>query len=141
MSERMGNGRDTAIVLSGGSINGALMQAGFLRRLGESELWPRVGWIFGTSAGALTGAMGALERFDAPDESLVGLQPADVFRANRLWRLPLVGSHEYSLPATIEERLGGPSELAEQLVAADIELVVCATDLSARPEPEEPGPH
>ena len=45
--------RDVAVVLSGGSMNGVLMELGFLRRLRESELWPRVGWIFGTSAGAL----------------------------------------------------------------------------------------
>ena len=48
-------GRDTAIVLSGGSVNGVLMELGFLRRLRETSLWPRVGWIFGTSAGALSG--------------------------------------------------------------------------------------
>jgi hypothetical protein len=137
----LGNDRDTALVLSGGSINGALMEAGFLRRLSESELWPRVGWIFGTSAGALAGTMGALERFDDFEEFLLGLQPADVFRPNRLWRLPLVGSHEYALPATIAERLDPPLTLAEGLVKAEIELVVCATDLTGDGAGTEPGPH
>jgi predicted acylesterase/phospholipase RssA len=135
------NERDTALVLSGGSINGALMEAGFLRRLGESALWPRVGWIFGTSAGALTGTLATLGRFDELDEFLLALDPADCFRPNRLWRLPLVGSHEYSLPATVAERLGDPAALAASIAAADIELVVCATDLTAGHESEEPGPH
>ena len=50
--------RDVAIVLSGGGVNGVLLQLGFLKRLRESELWPRVGCIYGTSAGALTGIDG-----------------------------------------------------------------------------------
>ena len=37
--------RDVAIVLSGGGINGVLMELGFLKRLQRSSLWPRVGWI------------------------------------------------------------------------------------------------
>jgi predicted acylesterase/phospholipase RssA len=138
---RTSNDRDTAIVLSGGSINGALMEAGFLRRLSESDLWPRVGWIFGTSAGALTGTMATLGRFDELDEFLLGLDPADCFRTNRLWRLPLVGSHEYALPATVAERLGDTTALAAAIAAAEIELVVCATDLTGGRESEEPGPH
>ena len=138
--ETVGDARDTALVLSGGSINGALLEAGFLRRLHESELWPRVGWIFGTSAGALAGTMGALERLDDLEEFLLGLQATDVFRPNKLWRLPLVGSHEYALPATVAERLEDTAELAEQLTRAEIELVVCATDLTAREE-GCPDPH
>ena len=51
----MDNGRDIAVVLSGGAVNGILMELGFLQRLRASALWPRVGWIFGTSAGALAG--------------------------------------------------------------------------------------
>jgi predicted acylesterase/phospholipase RssA len=135
------NDRDTAIVLSGGSINGALMEAGFLRRLSETTLWPRVGWIFGTSAGALTGTMATLGRFDELDEFLLGLEPADCFRPNRLWRLPLVGSHEYALPATVAERIDDPVALAVDLAASGIELVVCATDLTSERDTEEPGPH
>ena len=56
--------RDVALVLSGGGVNGVMMELGFLRRLRESALWPRVGWIFGTSAGALAGVMAALDRLD-----------------------------------------------------------------------------
>ena len=48
--------RDVAVVLSGGGINGVLLELAFLRRLSETALWPRVGWIHGTSAGALTRA-------------------------------------------------------------------------------------
>ena len=88
-----------AVVLSGGAINGVLMEAGFLKRLAESELWPRVGWIFGTSAGALAGVMAALDRIDELEEFLIELRPDEVFRPNRLWRLPLIGLHEYTLPA------------------------------------------
>jgi predicted patatin/cPLA2 family phospholipase len=40
-----------ALVLSGGGTNGVLMELGILQRIRESEYWPRVGWIFGTSAG------------------------------------------------------------------------------------------
>ena len=56
--------RDVALVLSGGGMNGVLMELGFLRRIRESSYWPRVGWIFGTSAGALTGSLAALDRLD-----------------------------------------------------------------------------
>ena len=42
-------------MLSGGAVNGVLMELGFLQRLRQSSLWPRVGWIYGTSAGALAG--------------------------------------------------------------------------------------
>ena len=37
--------KDVALVLSGGSVNGVLMELGFLRRVRESSVWPRVGWI------------------------------------------------------------------------------------------------
>ncbi|HEY8628074.1 MAG TPA: patatin-like phospholipase family protein [Gaiellaceae bacterium] len=130
----MNGERDVAVVLSGGGMNGVLMELGFLRRLREGELWPRVGWIFGTSAGALAGSMAALDRLDDLEEFLLQLQAHDVFRPNRLWRLPFAGVHEYALPATIAERLGDLTELARELRDAEIELVVCATDASsARP--------
>ena len=122
--------RDVAIVLSGGGMNGVLLELGFLRRLRESSLWPRVGRIYGTSAGALTGAMAALDRLDDLEEFLFDLQPADVFRPQRLWRLPLNGLHEYALPATITERLLEPHDLARQLNAAPVEVVIFATDVS-----------
>ncbi len=122
--------RDVALVLSGGGVNGVLMELGFLRRVRESELWPRVGFVFGTSAGALVGAMAALDRLDELEEFLYGLQPADTFRPNRLWRLPLLGLHEYVLPRTIAERVSDPVELGRALVACERELVVVATDAS-----------
>jgi predicted acylesterase/phospholipase RssA len=122
--------RDVAIVLSGGGMNGVLLELGFLRRLRESSLWPRVGRIYGTSAGALTGAMAALDRLDDLEEFLFELQPGDVFRPQRLWRLPLNGLHEYALPATITERLLEPHDLARQLNAAPVEVVIFATDVS-----------
>jgi CPA1 family monovalent cation:H+ antiporter len=52
------------VVLSGGGVNGVLMELGFLKRLRVSPLWPRVGVVFGTSAGALSGVMAALDRID-----------------------------------------------------------------------------
>ena len=122
--------RDVAVVLSGGAINGVLMEAGFLKRLAESELWPRVGWIFGTSAGALAGVMGALDRIDELEEFLIGLRPDEVFRPNRLWQLPLIGLHEYTLPATIDRKVGDLVALSEELSHADRELVVFASDVT-----------
>jgi predicted acylesterase/phospholipase RssA len=132
-------GPDVAIVLSGGSVNGVLMELGFLKRLHESSLWPRVGWIFGTSAGALAGCMAALDRLDDLERFLLDLEPAETFRPNRLWRLPLLGLHEYALPRTIEAKLGDPLELARALADSDRELVVCATDVSA--SDAEASPH
>jgi predicted acylesterase/phospholipase RssA len=122
--------RDVAIVLSGGGVNGVLMELGFLRRLQESELWPRVGFVFGTSAGALAGSMAALDRLDELEEFLLDLQPADTFRPNRLWRLPLLGLHEYVLPRTIAGRIGDPVDLGRDLAVCERELVVVATDAS-----------
>jgi predicted acylesterase/phospholipase RssA len=130
--------RDVAVVLSGGSINGVLMELGFLQRLRESPLWPRVGRIYGTSAGALSGVMAALDRLDDLETFLMGLQPQDTFRPQRLWQLPITGFHSYSLPQTIDERLGGIESLARGLAESPIELSVCVTDVS--PD-TPPGPH
>jgi predicted acylesterase/phospholipase RssA len=133
----VGNERDVAIVLSGGAINGVLMELGFLRRVRESPLWDRVGWIFGTSAGALAGTMAALDRLDELEEFLLGLRPDEVFRPNRLWRLPLLGLHEYSLPETIETRIGDLTLLAAELQGAERELVVFASDVTETERPTE----
>src|SRR4051794_30048780 len=110
--------RDVAIVLSGGAVNGVLMELGFLKRLRDSDLWPRIGWIYGTSAGALSGCMAALDRLDAFEEFMYRLQPDDTFRPNRLWRLPLLGTHDYRLPETVRERLGDIVEITRDLAAA-----------------------
>jgi predicted acylesterase/phospholipase RssA len=131
--------RDVALVLSGGSINGVMMELGFLQRVRESPLWPRVGWIFGTSAGALSGTMAALDRLEELERFLLELQGPDAFRPNRLWRLPLLGTHEYALPQTVDERLGDMSKVARELAASPVELVVCATDVTDTTGGDDPG--
>jgi predicted acylesterase/phospholipase RssA len=128
--------RDVALVLSGGGMNGVLLELGFLKRLREDALWERVGFIYGTSAGALSGTMAALDRLDDLESFLMRLQPHETFRPHRLWRLPLLGLHDYALPATIAERLAPMEELADGLRDVPVELVVCATDVSASDDEE-----
>jgi predicted acylesterase/phospholipase RssA len=127
---------DVAVVLSGGGINGVVLQLGFLRRLRTSALWQRVGWIYGTSAGALTGTMAALDRLDDLEAFVLGLQPEEVFRPRPLWRMP-GGLHDYTLPETIAERIGSAEELGRELARAEIELIVFATDVSDHVDAEE----
>lgn len=122
--------RDVAVVLSGGGMNGMLLEMGFLKRFRESPLWDRVGWFFGTSAGALSGSMAALDRLDDLEEFLLRLKPEETFRPNRLWRLPLLGTHDYVLPRTIAERLDPPEKLAADVARGEIEVVVVVTDVS-----------
>jgi predicted acylesterase/phospholipase RssA len=122
--------RDVAVVLSGGAINGVLMELGFLKRLRESELWPRVGWVYGTSSGALSGTMAALDRLDELEDFMLRLQPDETFRPHSLWRLPLLGSHDYRLPETVAERIGDVVALANELAKAPIGVTVFATDVS-----------
>jgi predicted acylesterase/phospholipase RssA len=131
--------RDVAVVLSGGAVNGVLMELGFLQRLRASELWPRVGWIYGTSSGALSGTMAALDRLDELQRFMELLQPEETFRPHSLWRLPLLGSHDYRLPATVRERLGDPLDMAHELRGGPIELRVCATDVTG--DRNGAGPH
>jgi predicted acylesterase/phospholipase RssA len=122
--------RDVAVVLSGGAVNGVLIELGFLKRLRESDLWPRIGWIYGTSAGALCGTMAALDRLDELEDFMLRLQPEETFRPHSLWRLPLLGSHDYRLPQTVAEYFGDLEDLARDLARAPVEMVVCATDVS-----------
>jgi predicted acylesterase/phospholipase RssA len=122
--------RDVAVVLSGGAVNGVLMELGFLKRLRESELWPRIGWIYGTSSGALSGTMAALDRLDELEDFMLRLQPEETFRPHSLWRLPLLGSHDYRLPETVAERIGDLVPLANELAQAPIEVTVFATDVT-----------
>ena len=122
--------RDVAVVLSGGAVNGVLMELGFLKRLRETDLWPRIGWIYGASAGALCGTMAALDRLDDLETFMLELQPNDTFRPHSLWRLPLLGTHDYRLPQTIDERIGSMVELMRDVAASPVELVVVATDVS-----------
>src|SRR2546425_153359 len=128
--------RDVALVLSGGGVNAVLMELGFLQRLRESDLWPRIGWIYGTSAGALAGTLAALDRVDELEEFLMGLRAEDAFRPHRLWQLPLLGLHDYALPRTIAARLGEPLALAQALRDAPVELVVLATDVTGDDDPD-----
>ncbi len=126
----MGDERNIALVLSGGGINGTLLETGFLQGLREhDDLWRRVGWIFGTSAGALAGSMATIDRLDDMEEFLLGLRPEESFRPNRLWQTPFTGLHDYALPETIAERLGPPRDLMAALTEAPIELVVSVTDV------------
>jgi predicted acylesterase/phospholipase RssA len=122
--------RDVAVVLSGGAVNGLLMELGFLKRLRETDLWPRIGWIYGTSSGAVTGVMAALDRLDELEDFMLRLQPEDTFRPHSLWRLPLLGSHDYRLPATVAEWLGDLTGIARELAESPVEVVVFATDVS-----------
>jgi len=122
--------RDVAVVLSGGGMNAVLLELGFLKRLRDSDLWARISVVFGTSAGALVGAMGAQNRLDELEEFLYSLQPEETFRRNRLWRLPLLGTHDYVLPDTIGERLGDIVSAARNLQDGPTELVVIVTDVT-----------
>jgi predicted acylesterase/phospholipase RssA len=128
------NRRDAALVLSGGGMTGVVMELGFLQRLRASEVWDRIGVAFGTSAGALAGCIAVLDRLDELEEFLLQLRPEDTFRANRLWRLPLLGTHDYVLPRTIAARFGDPTDLAQQLAHAERELVVIVTDVTPSPD-------
>jgi predicted acylesterase/phospholipase RssA len=129
--------RDLALVLSGGGMNGLLLELGFLERLRESPLWERVGWIYGTSAGALSGVMAALDRLEDMEAFVLALQPHETFRPNRLWQTPLSGLHDYALPETIAERLAPIEELAEDLATSPVELVVTVTDVTDDVLPDE----
>ena len=120
---------DTAVVLSGGSINGIFLQLGFLQALRASALWGRIGWVYGTSAGALSGCAVALDSLDEHEEFLMRLQPEDVFAAHDLWRTPFVGLHRYTLPETVAERFAEPVELARRVQAGPRELTVVTTDV------------
>lgn len=135
----MSGTRNVAVVLSGGGMNGILLELGVLQRLrSDEELWSRVGWIYGTSAGALAGVMAALDRLDELERFLIGLRPEETFRPNRLWQLPLTGLHEYRLPETIAARIAPPAELVAALHDAPIELVVCVTDVGTEVDEDEP---
>src|SRR4029079_11474129 len=64
------------------------------------------------------------------EEFMLLLQPEDTFRPHSLWRLPLLGSHDYRLPETIAEPLGDVESLARDLAQAPVEVVVYATDVT-----------
>ncbi|MGZ8687423.1 MAG: patatin-like phospholipase family protein [Gaiellaceae bacterium] len=128
--------RNVGLVLSGGGMNAVLLELGFLKRLRESGLWPRIGWIYGTSAGALTGVMAALDRLDDLEEFCLALQPDETFRPHRLWQLPFAGLHDYALPATISERIEPADRLVAALRESPVELHVCVTDVTSTEDSE-----
>jgi hypothetical protein len=74
--------------------------------------------------------MATLDRLGDLERFLLDLRVEDTFRPHRLWQLPLLGLHDYALPATIAARLGEPAELGAALAASPVELVVLTTDLS-----------
>ena len=125
---------DTALVLSGGSVNGIYLQLGFLQVIRESELWPAVGWVYGTSAGAFSGWAAARDAIDEHERFLMGMQPENVFEAHDLWRTPFVGLHRYALPDSVAEQLGDPVEMARALREGPRELTVVAIDIGLSPE-------
>jgi len=94
--------RDVGVVLSGGGVNGVLMELGFLQRLRESLLWPRVGAIFGASAGALTGLLAALDRLDELGLTLAQLALAWVLHEPNV-ASAIIGA---SRPEQIEDNVG-----------------------------------
>jgi len=84
--------------------------------------------------------MAVLDRLDDLERFLLQLRPEEAFRANRLWRLPLLGTHDYVLPRTVAERLGDPVALAVELAGAERELVVIVTDVTTNPDEGTPDP-
>jgi len=129
--------RDLALVLSGGGMNGLLLELGFLERIREDPLWERVGFVYGTSAGALSGVMAALDRLEELEAFVLALEPSETFRPHALWQTPLNGLHDYVLPETIAERLAPVDELARDLASSPIELVVTVTDVTDGALPDE----
>jgi predicted acylesterase/phospholipase RssA len=117
-----------------------MMELGFLQRLRVSPLWERVGAIIGTSAGALVGWMAAAGKLADVEPFLYELRPEETFRANRLWRLPLLGTHDYVLPQTIAERLGDTVEISRLVLESPVELVVVVTDVTAEADGEVADP-
>jgi predicted acylesterase/phospholipase RssA len=129
--------RDLALVLSGGGMNGLLLELGFLKRIRESPLWARIGWIYGTSAGALSGVMATLDRLEDMEAFVLELRPEETFRPHRLWQTPLSGLHDYALPETIAERLAPIEVLAQEMATSPIELNVTVTDVTDDVLPDE----
>src|SRR5436190_1208947 len=75
-------------------------------------------------------AASGIDRLDELEDFMLRLQPDETFRPHSLWRLPLLGSHDYRLPETIAERLGDIRDLARALAGGPVELVVVATDVT-----------
>src|SRR5262245_14205337 len=76
--------------------------------------------------------MATLDRLDDLEAFLLGLQPDEAFRPRPVWQFP-GGLHDYTLPATVADRIGSPAELGRALAASEVELLVYATDVSEHP--------
>src|SRR3954469_18919145 len=131
--------RDVGVVLSGGGVNGVLMEPGFLKRLRDGPLWERIAVVFGTSSGAVAGLLAALDRLDDLERFLLALRPEETFRPIRLWRLPFLGFHDYALPDTIHRWFGDFEAMVTQLREAPVEPVGRATDVTADHRDEGAG--
>jgi hypothetical protein len=81
--------------------------------------------------------MATLDRLDDMEEFVLALRPQETFRPNRLWQTPLNGLHDYVLPETIAERLAPIEELARDVAASPVELLVTVTDVTDDGLPDE----
>jgi predicted acylesterase/phospholipase RssA len=122
--------RKTALVLSGGGISGVMLEAGFVKRLRRAAVWDSLAVVYGTSAGAMVGAMACLDRIEELEAFLLDLEPSDVFEPCSLLSLPLMGTHRYQLPKTVEDRFGPVSSLCRDLKHAEVELCVVVSDVT-----------
>ena len=121
--------RSLALVLSGGGMNGLLLGSASSSGSGRIRCGSESGWIYGTSAGALSGVMASLDRLDALEEFVLALPPR-TFRPNRLWQMPLSGLHDSHCRTRSRSELAPMDVLARQVAAAPIELVVTVTDVT-----------
>ena len=124
--------RDVAVVLSGGAVNGVLMELGFLKRLRESDALAAHRLDLRHVVRARSPAtMAALDRLDDLEEFMLRLQPEEAFRPHSLWRLPLLGSHDYRLPADGGGAARRPRRSSRATSPrAPVEVTVFATDVS-----------
>ena len=74
--------------------------------------------------------MAALDRLDELEGFMLELQPEETFRPHSLWRLPLLGSHDYRLPDTIAARLGDITKIARELAPRRSRSSSFATDVT-----------
>jgi hypothetical protein len=125
-----------AVVLSGGGINGVLLELGFLRRLSETDSGA------GSAGSTEPRPARSPERWRRSTASTTsrssssGSHPRTAFRPRPIWQFP-GGLHDYTLPATIADRIGPPEVVGAKLAASPIELLVFATDVSEYPQCDE----
>lgn len=131
--------RDVALVLSGGGVNAAFMECGFLNRIAENkDLWNRVGHIYGTSAGAFLGIGAQLNTLPQLNELLLNLQPGDVYGKQPWRRIFLLGFRAFLLPQAIEAIFGTQEQIDEAIRNAERKLHVIVTDMKRTPAGDRP---